>query len=200
MPGSAMIGDTAGFTNPKYNVSKVDVIAAPADALAAGQEAVAYGAAGAAAAIAASPSLGHGVGIEESIPSIFVVVVLTLIRVYFILVVMAYARQVLRSHVYSSSTKLHLQTDAAADLPAENPFSGGKPEGNGWRGKIGRVMVWVGESYWLGGQVDQSWIQRLDGKFKASKVQSGPPGTLERERRARSGTGPPLPTINLGKL
>jgi hypothetical protein len=199
-PGSGMIDETAGFTNPKYNISKVDVIAAPADAPAAGQEAVAYGVAGAAAATAASPSLGHGVGIEESIPSIMVVAILTLIRVYFILVVMAYARQVLRSHVYSSSTKLHLQTDAAADVPAENPFSEGKPEGKGWRGKVGRMMVRVGESYWLGGQADQSWIQKVDVRFMASKVQGGPPGTLERERRARSGTGPPLPPINLGKL
>merc|ERR1712093_243169 len=33
-------------------------------------------------------------------------------------------------------------------------------------------------------------------RFKTSKVSTGPPGTLERERRARSGTGPPIPKLN----
>jgi inositol phosphorylceramide synthase regulatory subunit len=196
-PGSGMIDDTAGFTSPKYNVSKVDVVVGEA-----GQEAVALAGAGVAAITAGSPSLGHGVGIEESIPSLFLVGIFTLIRVYFIFVVMAYARQVLRSHMYAanSQVKLHLHTDGAADIPADNPFKEGNPEGRGWKGKLGRVMVSVGESYWLGGQADVAWIKGLDGRFKANRVQSGPPGTLERERRARSGTGPPLPPVNLGKL
>jgi len=195
-PGSGTIDDTAGFTNPKFNTSKVEVAATPG-----GQEAVAYAAAGSAAATASSPSLGHGVGIEESIPSILVVVVLTLIRVYFILIMMAYARQVLRQYVYSSSsTKLHLHTDGAADIPADNPFAEGSPEGQGWKGKLGRAMVSVGKGYWLGGQADEAWVKGLDGRFKTTKMASGPPGTVERERRARSGTGPPLPPPNLGKL
>lgn len=200
-PGSGTIDDTAGFTSPKVNASKVEVVVTPGKGITGGQEAVAYAAASGAAAAAGSPSLGHAVGIEESVPSIFVVVVLTLIRVYFILVVMAYARQVLRQHVYSaSSTKLHLHTDGAADTPGDNPFAEGSPEGQGWKGKLGRVMLSVGKEYWLGGQADEDWAKGLDGRFRATKMISGPPGTLERERRARSGTGPPKPPPNLGKL
>lgn len=201
-PGSGTTGDTAGFTDPKFNVSKVDVIATPAAGLAAGQEAVAVGAAAtAAAAVAGSPSLSHGVGIEESIPSIIAVVIFTLIRVYFILVVMAYARQVLRGHLQAAaSAKLHLHTDGSVESRADNPFAEGTPAGEGWRGKLGRLMVAVGENYWLGGSPDDEWVKGLDGRFNIKKTSSGPPGTLERERRARSGTGPPKPTINLGKI
>ena len=200
-PGSGTIDDTAGFTNPKYNVSKVEVIATPAAGATTGQEAVAYAAAGAAAATASSPSLSHGVGIEESIPSIMVVVFLTLVRVYFILVVMAYARQVLRQHIYStSSTKLHLHTDGVADAPTENPFAVGTPGGQGWRGKLGRFMVKSGEGYWLGGQADDAWAKGLDGRFRTSKTAGAVPGTIERERRARSGTGPPKPSPSVTKL
>ncbi|KAE8442578.1 hypothetical protein EG329_003065 [Mollisiaceae sp. DMI_Dod_QoI] len=201
-PGSGTIGDAAGFTDPKYNVSKVEVIATPAAGVAAGQEAVAVGAAATAAAAAAgTPSLAHGVGIEESIPSILAVVFFTLVRVYFILVVMAYARQVLRGHLQAaSSAKLHLHTDGNVESRADNPFAVGTPAGEGWRGKLGRLMVKVGENYWLGGNLDDDWAKGLDGRFNTKKISSGPPGTLERERRARSGTGPPTPAINLGKL
>lgn len=193
-PGAGMIEDTAGFTSPEYNVSKVDVVTT------AGQETVAFATSSVKANSAGAPSLGHGVQIEESIPSIMVVVLLTLVRVYFILVVMAYARQVLRQHIYStSSSKLHLHTDGAADAPAENPFAAGTPQGAGWKGKLGRIMVKVGESYWLGGVADDSWVKGMDGRFKTSKTASGPPGTLERERRARSGTGPPTPAPNIVK-
>ncbi len=201
VPGGSTIDDTAGFTNPKYNVSKVDVVTSPGTGVTGGQEAVAYGVAGAAAATASNPSLGHGVGIEESIPSIMVVVFLTMVRVYFILIVMAFARQVLRQHMYAASTaKLHLHTDGMAEGRADNPFVLGSPEGTGWRGKLGRIMIMVGESYWLGGQADDEWVKGLDGRLKTSKLSGGPPGTLERERRARSGTGPPIPKINVGKL
>ena len=201
-PGSSTIGDTAGFTSPKFNVSKVGVLATPAGA---GQEAVAFAAAGGAAATASNPSLGHAVGIEETIPSMLVVVGLTLIRVYFIVIVMAYARQVLRQHLNStSSTKLQIHTDGANETLSDNPFAADTPGGQGWRGKLGRTMISVGESYWLEGQADNAWARGLDGRFRATRAASGPKGTHERERRARSGTGPPKPptslNLNLGKL
>jgi hypothetical protein len=200
-PGSGTIDDTAGFTSPKFNVTKVEVIASP---VAGGQEAVAFATAAARAVggvATNNPSLGHAVGVEETIPSMLVVAGLTLIRVYFILVLMAYARQVLRQHIYStSSTKLHVHTDGSGEAPAENPFAIGQPGGEGWRGKLGRAMVMIGESYWLGGQADDTWMKSLDGRFRTTKTSSGPPGTLERERRARSGTGPPKPSSNLGKV
>ena len=199
-PGGSTIGDTAGFTNPKFNVSKVGVLATPAGA---GQEAVAFAAAGGSAATASNPSLGHAVGIEETIPSMLVVIGLTLIRVYFIVIVMAYARQVLRQHLNSiSSTKLQIHTDETSETLSDNPFAADAPGGQGWRGKLGRIMVSVGESYWLGGQADNAWARGLDGRFRSTKAATGPKGTLERERRARSGTGPPKPPANLtlGKL
>lgn len=199
-PGGSTVDDTAGFTSPKYNVSKVGVSTTPGEGITGGQEAVAYGVASAAAATSTNPSLAHGVGISESIPSIMVVVMLTMIRIYFILVCMAYARQVLRQHMYTnSSAKLHLHTDGASEGRSDNPFATGTPEGAGWRGKVGRIMVMIGESFWLGGQADDDWVKGLDGRFKTSSVSRGPPGTLERERRARSGTGPPLPKLNIIK-
>lgn len=187
------MGDAAGFTNSKYNASRVEVVASPAAGATVGQEATAY------AAAASASSLGGG-GAGESIPSIMFVVVLSLIRAYFILVVMAYARQVVRGYAFAGSAgKLHLHTDGTSDtVTGENPFAVDMPAGDGWRGKLGRVMVKVGEGYWLGGRTaDDAWVKGLDGRFKTSKPHSGPPGTVERERRARSGTGPPVPPPNL---
>lgn len=194
-PGSGTIDETAGFTSPKYNVSEVDVVPSPGSGITTGEDAVAIGVGSAAAATAASPSLAHGIVIEEGITSVMFVVVFTLIRVYFILIVMAFARQVIRQRMYSySPAKIHLHNDNEdADALAENPFAAGRAEGQGWKGKLGRIMIKVGESYWLGGQPDEAWVKGVDGRFKTSRVASGPPGTIERERRARSGTGPPLP-------
>ncbi|CZS88848.1 uncharacterized protein RCO7_04529 [Rhynchosporium graminicola] len=199
-PGGSTVGDTAGFTSPKYNVSQVGVSTNAGEGITGGQEAVAYGVTSAAAVTATNPSLAHGVGIEESLPSIIVVTFLTMVRVYFIFVTMAYARQVLRQHMYTtSSAKLHLHMDGASEGRSDNPFTAGSPTGAGWRGKLGRIMVMIGENYWLGGQADDEWVKGLDGRFKTSKSSVGPPGTLERERRARSGTGPPLPKLQVGK-
>jgi hypothetical protein len=196
-PGKETMDDTAGFTNPKYTSVgevKVSPTAAPG-----GTEAVSLAATVAAAAAGGTPTLGDAVGIEESIPSILVVVLLTLIRVYFILVVMAFARQVLRQHMYSSSTttKTQFHTDGTVDMPASNPFAIEGSAGEGLKGKLGRLMVKVGEGYWLGGQADDNWAKGLDGRFRTRRVTSGPPGTVERERRARSGTGPPIPSPRL---
>lgn len=195
-PGSGMIDDTAGFTSPKYNVSKVDVV------IDKGKETVALVGSAATAMAARSPTITHGVGVEESIPSLFLVGLFTLMRLYCVIIVMAYARQVLRSHVYNSThaAKLHLHTDGAVEVPAENPFREENEEGQGWKGKLGRWMVGVGENYWLGGigEQDANWVKGLDGRFRSNRVVSnGPPGTLERERRARSGTGPPKPLPEL---
>jgi hypothetical protein len=199
-PGSGTIDDTAGFTSPKYNVSKVDVIATPASGIAGGQDAVALGTAAAAAAVAGSPGVGHGVQLAESVPSIMFIVGLSLMRIYFILVIMAYARQVLRANMYSTDpSRLHLHTDGTMDAPTEDPFDEDSARGRGWKGKLGRIMVSTGKSYWLGGAQDEEWTRGMDGRFKSSRVDPGPPGTLERERRARSGTGPPLPSPHLLK-
>lgn len=200
-PGSGTIDDTAGFTNPKYNVSQVDVVAAPAAGVAAGQDAVAVGTAAAAVAASGSPTLGHGVTLAESLPSIFLIVLLSLVRVYFILVVMSFARQVLRQHMYiTPSPRLHLHVDGSNEDKADALFDQSKPQYQGWKGKLGRMMLNTGRSYWVGGHVDNEWARGLDNRFKGQRSQEGPPGTIERERRARSGTGPPMPAPGLTKM
>jgi len=115
--------------------------------------------------------------------------------VYFCLVMLAYARLVLRQSISASaakqSTTTYTSASASANM-AENPFAEGRPEGQGWRGRLGRAMVSVGRTYWLGSDEDDSWMNGMGGKFRKSgdlgAVENGP---LERERRRRSGTGPP---------
>ncbi|KAI9821733.1 MAG: hypothetical protein M1827_002314 [Pycnora praestabilis] len=182
--GGSTIDETAGFTSPKYNVSHVDIVATP------GEDAVAVGSPGV-VTTAAGPSLGHGVLMTESMPSIVAISLLWAIRVYFILVIFSYARLVLRQHVYSrSSAQLHMHMDGAADDRVDNPFAEGTPEGQGWKGKLGRALLWVGQSYWLGHDGDDEWAKGMGGKFRKNAEPSGP---IERERRRRSGTGPPAP-------
>ena len=183
--GGRTMDDTAGFTNPEFNVSRVDVVAQPAAALVDGQEAVAGGTPGAGSS-AATPSFGHGVLMPESASSLAVIGTLWLVRIYFILVIMAYARSVLRMHVHNIS-------HAQLGTKTPDPFAPHTQDGQGWRGRLGRAMVAVGRSYWLGGNddnEDDSWARGLGGRFEKNRDRSGP---AERERRRRSGTGPPTP-------
>ena len=190
------MNDTAGFTSPMYNVSEVDVVASPPADLVGGQDAVAIGKAATVTAITASTSLQHA-------PSLVMIVLLTLIRFYFVVIVMAYARQVLRQYLHTaSSARSHIINDGSSDLEVENPFAPNMPLGQGWRGRLGRIMLFIGRGYFLDGSVDDSWIRGVNSRFKPSAVPvpDARRGTFERERRARSGTGPPIPPPNLTKL
>lgn len=63
-------------------------------------------------------------------------------------------------------------------------------------------MVSIGRSYWLGSDEDDSWMSGMGRKFRRSEdvlVKVETPGPLERERRRRSGTGPPLPAETLSQ-
>ena len=205
-PGAGTIDDTSGFTNPTFNVSNVDVIATPAAGLTTGQDAVAAGTPASSPAGAdgsGSGHLGHAVLQTESMNSIGVIIALWTIRVYFCLIMLAYARFVLRQHIAMSAAKNNSYTTASTSSTlAENPFSESKPEGRGWKGKLGRIMVSIGRSYWLGTDESDSWMSGMSRKFRKSdesanvlsKVEAGP---LERERRRRSGTGPPAPPPQL---
>ncbi|KAI9679293.1 MAG: hypothetical protein M1817_005313 [Caeruleum heppii] len=205
--GGQTIDDTAGFTSPEYNVSHVDVVAQPAAGLTKGEEAVAIGRPASGASVSGStpngPSLGHGVLMPESVPSIAIIAGLWLIRVYFIFVVMAYARSVLRSNMFNSSrANLHLTVPGDQKTGAPNPFAASTPEGSGWRGQLGRIMVSIGRGYWIGDDEDGSWARGVGGKFLRSKrgAEDAGPGVGERERRRRSGTGPssrPVPPEGL---
>ncbi|KAL9595740.1 MAG: hypothetical protein Q9179_004869 [Wetmoreana sp. 5 TL-2023] len=192
--GGSTIEDTSGFTNPQYNVSHVDVAVAPDQGIAPGSEAVTVGQPGF-TPTAPGPSLGHGVLQPESMSSIITICALWTVRIYFVLVIMSYARLVLRQHVAAvsrSNTALHTGSKSA-DM-AENPFSPHFPEGRGWKGKLGRIMVELGKSYWLGSEEgDEAWMTQAQNFRRREEGLSPVPGVVERERRRRSGTGPPPP-------
>ncbi|KAL8689144.1 MAG: hypothetical protein Q9218_005116 [Villophora microphyllina] len=193
-PGGSTIDDTSGFTSPQYNVSHVDVAVAPDQGVSPGSEAVTVGRPGF-TTTASGPSLGHGVLQPESISSIVTICALWAVRIYFVLVVMSYARLVLRQHIANvSRSNTALYTGSKSSTMAENPFEPHTPEGRGWKGQLGRIMVGLGRSYWLGSEDgDETWMNQALSFKKREEGMSPVPGVVERERRRRSGTGPPPP-------
>lgn len=188
------MGETAGFTNPEMNVSGVEVVAKPAPGLFSGQEAVAYGHSG---------GVSGAVLESDSMTSIALLALFSLIRIYFCIIVMSYARSLLRQHVASTSSASAGYSDGSSDSTmAENPFRVGREEGAGWQGKLGRLMLrFPSKRYWLGREEMDSqreWERATSGRFESGrklhiKVPGQDGGVGERERRARSGTGPPPP-------
>ncbi|KAK5118249.1 hypothetical protein LTR85_008229 [Meristemomyces frigidus] len=190
-PGAGTMNDTAGFTSPEHTVGKVDVIATPAPGAMPGQEAVAY-------ASGDGSNLGNVLFERGSVASITVLALLWLIRIYFCLIILSYARSTLRQYIASTSAGQYTQTDDPT--MAENPFHAGREEGAGWRGKLGRFMLrFPTRRYWLGrDEGEEEWVRATSGRFESGrnlkiKVPAENGGVGERERRARSGTGPPLP-------
>ncbi|TIA53534.1 DUF1753-domain-containing protein [Aureobasidium pullulans] len=185
LPGGKMMNDTAGFTSPEVNATRVEVVATPAMP---GQKAVAVG-------VNDGSALGHAVFQSGSIASISVICALWTIRIYFCLVVMAYARGVLRQHILmTSSNNFGLHGGSERTDLAENPFREGREEGEGWKGRLGRIMTSVGKGYWLGKDDEDEWVRGTGERFTNKKrlnIKVPEPGVGERERRARSGTGPP---------
>jgi inositol phosphorylceramide synthase regulatory subunit len=188
VPGGAMMDHASGFTDPVHNVSQVEIVAKPKDGIAPAQEAIAVG-----TGSAASASLASAVLNSSSMMSIFIIVTLWVLRMYAIAVVMAYARQVLRHHIQVSSlSNFDLYSGSKRDDLADDPFSESKPQGEGLKGRIGRLMVKIGRNYWLG-RDDGNDIMLKPYPPKYRKSEDGQ-GVLERERRRRSGTGPPAPS------
>ena len=83
---------------------------------------------------------------QETAASMVMVVCLTLVRIHFSLVIMAFARQTL--HRYMQRVDM--------EDGGDGPFAVGMPEGEGRRGRLGRLMVSVGRIYWLGGAAEES--------------------------------------------
>jgi hypothetical protein len=199
VPGSHGISDNSGFTSPKYNVSRVDVVAEPTEGFKAGQNAVAVGH----GTGDAGAGLGNAVFQSGSIMSISLISGFWVLRVYFVFVMLAFARQCLRTHIAANASSAawynsnNMQT-SANDL-AENPFLEGKEEGNGWKGQLGRIMLSGAPKYWLGADEGEDWMRGVGGKFKKATQLEQPVGFNERERRRRSGTGPPVPQLNLSE-
>lgn len=200
-PGASGISDNAGFTSPKFNVSSVEVVAEPAPGVTQGQNAVAVGQPG-------SAGLGNAVFQSGSIMSITLISGFWALRVYFVFVMLAFARQCLRQHISANASSAAWYNGAnsptAAAAPtggpmqslAENPFEEGKEDGYGWKGKMGRVMLSGAPLYWLGADEEGEWMRGVGGKFR-KQAHEQPIGLGERERRRRSGTGPPAPPREL---
>lgn len=193
-----MMEDTAGFTSPEYNVSHVDVVASPKGGVLPAQDAIAMGTAAGAPATVGSGFAGVVLN-SSSAMSIFIISAFWLLRFYAVFVVLAYARVVLRHHVQTSSLSdfdnIYTNNTKQPDL-ADNPFAEGVAAGSGWKGRVGRLMVKIGRSYWLGRDSSEPEIllRPLNGsKFRKSEET----GVTERERRRRSGTGPPAPPPGL---
>ena len=188
VPGGKTMNDTAGFTDPEHHVSHVDVIADPSSG-----EAVTVGHEGSA--------LNQAVFQSGSVMSILVMGTLWLVRLYFCLIVMAYARGALRQYILASSQRNpgYVSEGESSKALAENPFRAGREEGEGWRGKLGRFLISFPRTYWLGKDDEDEWVRGAGEKFamqrfggRGSGSAGMAPGTGERERRARSGTGPPV--------
>ena len=151
---------------------------------------------------AAGAGLGNAVFQSGSIMSISLISGFWALRVYFVFVMLAFARQCLRQHIAANASSAawynsnNMQT-SANDL-AENPFIESKEEGAGWKGKLGRAMLSGAPKYWLGSDEDGEWMRGVGGKFKKPTQLEQPVGFNERERRRRAGTGPPVPQLNLG--
>jgi len=107
-----------------------------------------------------------GVGAQETASSLVLIVALTLVRVYFSLVVMSFARMTIQKFVED-----HAGWDGsdAAQTVYGNPFAVGSPLGEGWKGKAGRFMVSIGRGYWLGQKEDEEWTRDVGSKFKNNK-------------------------------
>lgn len=194
-PGAGTIDDTAGFTSPEHNVTHVEVVVEPGPGLLDGQTAIAYG--------SQYGGFGNAIFQSGSTASLTVLGLLWIIRTYFCILVMSYARSILRQYVASTSTN-YSQSDEPS--LAENPFRPGRGEGAGWRGKLGRLMLrFPSKRYWLGrDESEDEWVRATSGRFESGRgsglrIKVPENGVGERERRARSGTGPSVPIAVKGK-
>lgn len=167
---SGTMADTAGFTSPEYNVSSAVQVAAPV----AGGGIVASSPAGSGAGASAGTSTTNLVLQSSSLNSLGVIISLWAVRLYFCVVMLSYARMVLRQHIARvavRNTQLDSYSTASSDAEfAENPFAESKAEGRGWRGRLGRVMVAVPRGYWLGRERegeggDVSWMEGMGGSL-----------------------------------
>lgn len=207
-PGVDTIDETSGFTNPTYNVSRVDV----------GHEGVEGTVP---AAEPASTSNTPLILDTQSINSIGIIATLWAVRAYFCLVMLSWARQVIRQHIAVASLRSGQYGGGAASKGfADNPFADTKPDGQGWQGRLGRMMINIGKWYFLaadGSDDNESWVQNVGRRFRTNKNDTaaiaatagsaGESGIMlgkitpqdqrptERERRRRAGTGPPEPAL-----
>jgi hypothetical protein len=147
--------EASQITSTSFNVSLVNVVSTPPDTFIGGQEAIAVGS----PEDAMVSGVAGGMLQPESATSIFIIAIFWAIRLYCIVVVFAWARQV----VWSSVT------------PAEEPFEG-RNGGFGWRGRLGRSLISIGKGYWRG----EGWAL-----LGGNTLRGSTPGDWVRFRRDR---------------
>ncbi len=109
-----------------------------------------------------------GSGTPDTPTSLVLIVVLTLVRIYFTFVVMSYARMVLQRFVDMSAGDVEEGNKSASS----NPFAPGAALGQGFRGKLGRTLISIGKSYWLERKEDDEWAKSVQSKFRSSSRRS----------------------------
>jgi inositol phosphorylceramide synthase regulatory subunit len=109
------------------------------------------------------PPMGGFLGAVDTTTSMTLIVLFTLIRIYFMLVVMAYTRSVLLQYREGGQ---QISDDDSQSI--ENPFEKGMPLGDGFQGKAGRILVSVGETYWLPSLAERDeWTRSMNSRFRA---------------------------------
>lgn len=116
------------------------------------------------------PKTTKHIGPEESWTSLALIVVVTVVRVYFTLVIMSFAREVLSSAAGRRrdagwEPESRGNGDASAGSKQEL-FARGTPEGEGWRGRAGRSMLKRGKGYWLGDRAQDEWVKNANSKMR----------------------------------
>ncbi|KAK3319223.1 Inositolphosphorylceramide synthase subunit Kei1-domain-containing protein [Apodospora peruviana] len=114
-------------------------------------------------------------GVQETATSLVLVVLFTLVRVYFCLVVMAYARMVLQRFAgeqqYNNAATTEEEDGDDNTITevdeSKSVFAVGQQLGDGWKGKLGRIMVSVGRGYWMERKEDEEWTRHVSSKFRA---------------------------------
>ncbi|PNY23483.1 RAS small monomeric GTPase Rab6 [Tolypocladium capitatum] len=104
---------------------------------------------------------------QETATSMLLIVGLTLIRVYFSVVVMAFARQVLQKYM-----QLMMLEGPGVD-EREGPFAVDLPDGDGRKGRLGRLMVSFGRGYWLDITETGDWERNTHRKSNAGATLAG---------------------------
>ncbi|KAK5998148.1 Inositol phosphorylceramide synthase regulatory subunit kei1-like protein [Cladobotryum mycophilum] len=93
-----------------------------------------------------------GIGPQETAASMILIIGFTLIRIYFGLVVMAFARQVLQKYMQM----MILEGPGVDDQVG--PFALDLPDGEGRKGQLGRLMVSVCRGYWMDQHEGGEWV------------------------------------------
>ena len=171
---------TAGFTEPALNVSSVDVVKMGEGGFEEDAVALATVADVPAGAntMAGLPTVAAGFAQQESLSSALVVMALWMLRLYLMVVVMSFAREVLGRRAAMGKGR---------ELDVSGTHGEMFEEMEGWKGRIGRAMLKIGKSYWLDWEVEEvnGRYQLLDERRTEKDTESF--GLGEKHRRRRSG-------------